>query len=359
MADPERTFPDEFVPNIQGSSYHPKWVRSNPGEASKWEAYRDACIAHVGGDPVPAVPSLATKYGKALVAAGKEHVSVTDIGAALPAPEEPPPPSPTGTLTLNEDWADMSNPPWTWIFTSTANGSRAPADGLQTTSDGRVRVVTAPDGVGRALRTEMLDSDPGWPPSPTTDRSHIGASTTTTFGRPIAVGDIYYFDFELWLPLNNPAGEYFDYPLNQWYRLWEPHEQTGSRWSCFSLTSSGLPMNNAWMPLWLQGGDFNNPYPVAKYPLFQLTNSDGSWHTQNFNRRLHIRYGGRFAPDLSGWFEAFVDGQQVIPKTFHATMWIGDYGQYLQCGQYKANGDNFPHYGRSVVYYLKTTVERM
>lgn len=95
----DRTFPDEFVPNIQGSSYHPKWIKANPAEASKWSTYRDACIAHLGGTSDPPVPALSTKYGKALVAAGKLHVSVTDIGAEYNPPAPPPPPDP-GTLTI-------------------------------------------------------------------------------------------------------------------------------------------------------------------------------------------------------------------------------------------------------------------
>ncbi len=93
MPGPERIFPDEFVPNIQGASYHPKWVKSNPNENAKWTAFRDAVLAYKAGDTL-GVPTMATKYGRALVAAGKEHMSVVDLGAVYPDPNPPPPPPP-------------------------------------------------------------------------------------------------------------------------------------------------------------------------------------------------------------------------------------------------------------------------
>lgn len=95
MAD---LFKDEFVPNIQtaNKTNYSQWKNSNPGEAAKWEKFRDALYTYKKGDAL-APPSLATKYGKALVAAGKQHMSVIDLGAA-PINPPPPPPPPTGTV---------------------------------------------------------------------------------------------------------------------------------------------------------------------------------------------------------------------------------------------------------------------
>lgn len=91
-------FPDEFVPSIEGSSYYSKWVKANPGEAAKWSAFRDAAKAYSKDGSLTA-PSMGTKYGKALVAAGKLHMSVIDLGAVYkPPPTEPPP------LELVELW---------------------------------------------------------------------------------------------------------------------------------------------------------------------------------------------------------------------------------------------------------------
>jgi hypothetical protein len=73
MADDLRIFPDEFVPNIQGAPYHSKWESANKnGDTLRWRAFRDALL--VSG--TAAIPVMATKYGRALVAAGKEHMSI-------------------------------------------------------------------------------------------------------------------------------------------------------------------------------------------------------------------------------------------------------------------------------------------
>jgi hypothetical protein len=93
--EPHEIFPKEFVPNVEGASYHPKWVGANKaGDAPKWAAFRDALATYKKGDTL-AVPDMATKYGRALAAAGRLHMSVTDIGTYYP-PEPPPPPPPTG-----------------------------------------------------------------------------------------------------------------------------------------------------------------------------------------------------------------------------------------------------------------------
>lgn len=113
MSD-ETRFRDEFVPNIEGSTYHPRWVKANPSEASKWQAFRDAAIAYKHGDTL-AVPTMATKYGKALAAAGKEHMSVIDLGAAPVTPPPPPPPPAPSAVTWGingSKWYDATHNPF-------------------------------------------------------------------------------------------------------------------------------------------------------------------------------------------------------------------------------------------------------
>lgn len=96
-------FPSSFVPNIEGASYHPKWESANKnGDAPKWRTFRDAVLAYSKGDPSVAVPVMATKYGKALVAAGEDYMSVLDLGASYPPVEEPPPPG--GIPPLPASW---------------------------------------------------------------------------------------------------------------------------------------------------------------------------------------------------------------------------------------------------------------
>ena len=86
-------FEQEYVPNAEGASYHAKWLAANKnGDAPKWVAFRDAILA--GGSA--AVPVMATKYGRALVAAGKEHMGISRVAATMvppyPVPGTPPPP---------------------------------------------------------------------------------------------------------------------------------------------------------------------------------------------------------------------------------------------------------------------------
>ena len=68
MADID-IFKNEFVPNIESFNKlsYTTWKNNNPLEAQKYEAYRDAIIA--GQSPAP--PTLITKFGQALVAAGQ------------------------------------------------------------------------------------------------------------------------------------------------------------------------------------------------------------------------------------------------------------------------------------------------
>lgn len=85
-------FPSEYVPNEQASTNHKKWEQANPsGDAPKWRAFRDAVVAYETGDTVP-IPNMATPHGKALVAAGKLHMSVTDLGSVWTPPDPEPPP---------------------------------------------------------------------------------------------------------------------------------------------------------------------------------------------------------------------------------------------------------------------------
>lgn len=83
-------FGSEFVPNIENAPYHGKWVSANRmGDALKWATFRDALLT----GQTPSVPSMATKYGKALVAAGKEHMSISHlVGMVVPAYPTPLPP---------------------------------------------------------------------------------------------------------------------------------------------------------------------------------------------------------------------------------------------------------------------------
>lgn len=90
----------EYVPNRQGANAsYSQWRKSNPNEAAKWDAYRDALIA--GGNPV--APVLVTKFGKALIAAGKMAAPET-----VPPPPPPPPPA-SGPITISAGGTYIGN----------------------------------------------------------------------------------------------------------------------------------------------------------------------------------------------------------------------------------------------------------
>lgn len=122
-------FKDEFVPQIQGAQYHPRWVKANPGEAAKWNDFRDKVLAFEKGDPAPELPTMQTKYGKALVAAGKLAVSVTDIGAYYPTPG-------VVTFTTNISEGQTISTPFLW--TASADPQ---ADSMEFWADGALLVT--------------------------------------------------------------------------------------------------------------------------------------------------------------------------------------------------------------------------
>jgi hypothetical protein len=65
-------FKDVFVPNAQGAIVtYAQWKSQQPGEYKKWVAFRDAILAAQTPDDFPVSPSMATKKGKELVAAGE------------------------------------------------------------------------------------------------------------------------------------------------------------------------------------------------------------------------------------------------------------------------------------------------
>lgn len=144
-------FPNEYVPNEQGTPYHSKWVNANPVEASKWAAFRDAVLALKAeeNEHQPTPPALSTKHGKALVAAGKEHMSISRVVGIMrgtganpstpPTPPTPPPPS-TGTLIWNGDLDTGNESQWTNIIRNATD---------------RFRVTTGADGVVPRQGTHM------------------------------------------------------------------------------------------------------------------------------------------------------------------------------------------------------------
>jgi hypothetical protein len=98
MPTPDKVFTESFLPEHEQATITYKGWRKRYAttEVPKWDAYLPKVLAHKKGDPRPAVPALGTHFGKALLAAAEQHLSVIDLGAVWTPPDvEPPPPSST------------------------------------------------------------------------------------------------------------------------------------------------------------------------------------------------------------------------------------------------------------------------
>lgn len=61
----------QFVNDAQASDYYKKtWARDNPGELSRWTAFRDSILAGHS----PPKPTMTTKYGASLIDAGMTYL---------------------------------------------------------------------------------------------------------------------------------------------------------------------------------------------------------------------------------------------------------------------------------------------
>lgn len=281
--------------------------------------------------------------------------------------DAPPPPSPSGGLSnpyFDFDFSKIANPPWTSMQWDGGPGADDPGStGVQVTPDGHsIATVTVPDGVGRALRFEIRDSDGAWPLGSDGKRSQVRSSAAITWnGSPMTVGAQRWFFYELYLPNNNPVGEYFDWGRTNWNTWIGLHPDTGNTsgndWGCFDMGTDGPYTHPFYMTWKLAGGGGINPTDTLIYPrLFQLTNADGSRYAPNYNRRIQLLLGVQFSPLHSGgWMEAWVDGINVVPRFSHATMWTGDTQTYFKIGPYKSSSSTslFPTNGKTLMYVTK------
>jgi hypothetical protein len=82
-------FKNEFLPNLKATTTnYARWRSMNPGEAAKWDTYANAVASAAPATP----PTLASAFGKMLVAAGKT-ASVGEPAPPPPPPPDPPPPT--------------------------------------------------------------------------------------------------------------------------------------------------------------------------------------------------------------------------------------------------------------------------
>jgi hypothetical protein len=163
-------------------------------------------------------------------------------------------------------------------------------------------------------------------------------------------GDVRWFDFELWLP------DEFDW-ARDWNALIGAHPASSTGWGCFNIVIE--PYSNPhphWIQFKLAGGSPPGSTANLRYRnLIQLSNANGSIYAPNRNRRIHLRYGGKFNPDNTGWAEAWVDGVNVLPRQNGPTCWTDDFDMYLKLGPYKDRPPTYPS-GRTVIYITRAQI---
>ncbi len=343
MADADRIFPDEYLPNEQASSAHKKWEQANPnGDAPKWRTYRDAVLAYKANGQQPVAPAMATAHGRALVAAGKSHMSVTDLGSVW-VPPEPPVEPPTTNAYFVSDWDTVNNglmkwEPWATLFQvgtpTTIDLGLFGGPGISAAPNGRAAVVTNPwTGSGKLLRLEIRNSDPASGTNPF-QKEELGSYEPATWPDRQWVNPS-----ELWI-------------MMEW---WLPDG--------FGLASGG---SNAFTNLADLHPSSNSGIPALGLGGYSTTNIQfyagipGQLQRKNFipliaanrNRKLTIVIGAKIATS-GGWAEAWLDGVNTIPRFNVNTAEATENGPYWKQGLYKYTDSTFPGTG-CVVYFGRT-----
>jgi hypothetical protein len=166
----------------------------------------------------------------------------------------------------------------------------------------------------------------------------------------LAYGDVRWYSLRIYLPYT--ATEKFDWAVggtNAFNVIWDIHiEGTGP--SPLSLQWYGGSTANRWIPLRVQAVS-----PSISYNLIQLTDSAGNRVMANHNRWIDVVIGIRHDNTSAGWVEAWVDGQNVLPRTSRQTLPSGDFGEYIKHGLYKQEDANYPS-GASVIYFGPTRI---
>lgn len=344
----------DTIDQIQDNLWTSDYVQKNPNKSykSQYNAEYLAVAEYMNGGDRPN-PANYSKMGKTLVGLEDQRRAVT------PEPEPEPPPVSGGLSNpyFDESFVNISAPEWDAVQTYAYAPSHGfnPGTGVQGDSSGRLALVPAPDGVGKALRLEIRNTDGKWNnQSPEVHRCQLGAPTTSIWDASImTIGDIRYFDMELWIPNE------FDFARDTWNALIGVHPSGSTGWGAFNIVVEGHSGNsNASIDLKLGGG--SPPGTTANlnyYPLIQLTDGSGNIYAPNRNRRIHLRYGGRFAPDNTGWAEAWVDGKNVLPRFNHPTCWADDFHQYMKLGPYKLKAAPYPS-GKTVIYFTRIQIGR-
>lgn len=260
------------------------------------------------------------------------------LGLLAQIGQAPPPPPPPSNAYFVADYANgLIQAPWTSVFSYTGTGSHSIVNQgpISQSPEGRVKVVPNLYGSGNCLRCEIRDSDPGWPVITNVQKSEVRSKTNETFNGPQTMG------VELWVRMQIAFTSEFVLS-SDFTDIADLHPGSSTGWPTIGLVS--YPGN--YIQVQLDGGDGSKLERPNLLPL----------DAAHRNRWVDVVLGAKLH-DTSGWFEAWVDGVNVIPRKNRPTIWPGDLGCYWKQGLYKRKSSSFPG-GKSVIHFGATKISK-
>jgi hypothetical protein len=190
-------------------------------------------------------------------------------------------------------------------------------NGVQAKDASRVAVVSAPLRQGKyAARFEVRPGDNNVAGSGTGERAEVLAKASTTDG---VEGHESYWAWSTYFPST------FDAPMGGWNAFTQFHHTgpTGQANMMFAVADMKS------LTLRVMGGDPNAP---ARKDFVLAPLQKGAW----YDLVLHVKWS---ASASTGFVEAWINGNRVVPKTFTPTLYSG-MSAYAKQGYYRSAYSN-------------------
>lgn len=313
MPDEKLIFPTEYVPREQASAAHKKWEQANPnGDAPKWRTFRDKVLAYEAGDVV-SIPDMATPHGDALVAAGKLHMSVVDLGAVW---DPPPPPDPPPSGPFIDTFQELDA-----VFLPTWTSSSQIQEG-----------VTNPAGLGGGVYNVSNSGNTGIRFVSTSQMPAPWSSSLKVcfaqLGIRHAIGGLDTFRFKFMLPSShNPSGIMNSWQAGTLFEFGHTSSSSGHFIGIDGRTAAGaygMHLALAKSPWQSDPGSFDW-YPFLPVGQIQL------------DHFYEVEAQFRYRSDSQGYAKVIVDGQTIVNQN-RATHPGGGEIPLCQPGWYSVRG---------------------
>jgi hypothetical protein len=188
-------------------------------------------------------------------------------------------------------------------------------------------------------RQEIRTTDSDWAGTGL-DKSTIRLTNQQTCNGPCAMGTTRWFRFSFWLPNNNPTGEFFNWPGNDWETFFSIHTSSNLYEPITGTVrkSTGEYTGNPRVMMFtLEGATAGSAEEWV--PFLNLTDAAGNRVTSSYNRWHTLILGVTFSDQGSigsspGHLTIIFDGETVYDKA-RPTARAGDTGEYLAFQNYK------------------------